>query len=241
MNPLPISAALVLKLVRDKTALTRADLIDHLKRGRWFVPESIVRQNLDIALDGLLTAGLLSDESSFLEATELTEQITKALGISLTELSDWDNSSVVAHPLFNRPIADSGRPAVFVLMPFTSALQPVYEDHIRAVCDELALTVARADDFYSSRSIVSDIWNGIYFSTLVVADCTGRNPNVFYEIGVAHTVGRPTILITQGIEDVPFDLRHLRCLTYTFTPRGMREFEMALTRVIKTELANKSQ
>jgi hypothetical protein len=47
-------------------------------------------------------------------------------------------------------------------------------------------------------------------SRVVICDCTGRNPNVFYEIGIAHTLGREVILITQNPEDIPFDLRHLR-------------------------------
>ena len=238
-NLVPISPALVLKLVRDKVAATRADLIDYLRRGRWFLPESALRHELDLALDGLLAAGLLRDDSLVLEATELTDRITKALKISLTDLSEWDESSVIAHPAFSSPVPNPEPAAVFMVMPFTTALEPVYQDHIRRVCDELTLSLARADDFYSSQSIVAGIWSAIYFSTLVVADCTGRNPNVFYEIGIAHTIGRPTILITQSIDDVPFDLRHLRCLPYTFTPRGMKDFELALARALRAELANK--
>jgi hypothetical protein len=185
-NPVPISPALVLKLVRDKVAATRADLIDYLRRGRWFLPESALRHELDLASDGLLAAGLLRDDSLVLEATELTDRITKALKIRLTDLSEWDESSIIAHPAFSSPVPNLEPAAVFMVMPFTTALELVYQDHIRRVCDELSLSLARADDFYSSQSIVAGIWSAIYFSTLVVADCTGRNPNVFYEIGIAH-------------------------------------------------------
>ncbi len=48
----------------------------------------------------------------------------------------------------------------------------------------------------------------------LVADLTGRNPNVMYEVGIAHTVGKPVIMVTQDIDDVPFDLRALRCVVY---------------------------
>ena len=83
---------------------------------------------------------------------------------------------------------------------------------------------------------MSDIWNAIYDARLIIADCTNRNPNVFYEIGVAHAIGQKVILITQNKDDVPFDLRHLRFIDYEYTPRGMREFESRLKQTIQTEL-----
>jgi len=70
----------------------------------------------------------------------------------------------------------------------------------------------------------------------VIADCTGRNPNVFYEIGLAHASGKPVILITQNSDDVPFDIRHLRYIQYDYTPRGMRVFEKRLVDTLKTEV-----
>lgn len=74
-----------------------------------------------------------------------------------------------------------------------------------------------------------DIWSAIFLADWIIADCTGRNPNVFYEIGIAHTVGKRVILITQDEKDVPFDVRHIRYFNYTFTPRGMKKLEESLT------------
>jgi hypothetical protein len=68
---------------------------------------------------------------------------------------------------------------------------------------------------------------------LIVADCTDRNPNVFYEIGLAHAIGKPTILLTQREEDVPFDLRHWRYIAYQLTPRGMKEFEAKFKQTVR--------
>ena len=67
----------------------------------------------------------------------------------------------------------------------------------------------------------------------MIADCTGRDPNVFYEIGVAHTVGKPVVLITQSADDVPFDLRAIRFIEYQYTPPGMRVFEERLKITLK--------
>jgi hypothetical protein len=88
-------------------------------------------------------------------------------------------------------------------MPFNADLQGVYEDHIKSVDTNIGLKVARADDFFSTSAIMKDVWTAICKSRVIIADCTGRNPNVFYEIGLAHTVGKPVVLITQNKEDVP--------------------------------------
>jgi hypothetical protein len=125
---------------------------------------------------------------------------------------------------------------VFVLMPFKTDLLPVYQDHIKPTCTKLKLTVRRGHDFFTADSVIHDIWNAIANARLIVADCTDRNPNVFYEIGVAHTIGKETILITQKSEDVPFDLRHLRYIPYQLTPRGMKQFEEAFEETIRNVL-----
>lgn len=121
-------------------------------------------------------------------------------------------------------------------MPFSSDLKEVYEDHIKNVAASLKLKIARADDFFSASAVMQEVWTAICKSRLIIAECTGRNPNVFYEIGLAHTVGKSVILITQNIEDVPFDLRHIRYIPYEYTPHGMKKFEVNLANTIRTEL-----
>ena len=76
---------------------------------------------------------------------------------------------------------------------------------------------------------MGDIWSAIFLAYCIIADCTGRNPNVFYEMGIAHTIGKRIILITQDEEDVPFDIRAIRFIKYEFTPRGMKQLERKLT------------
>jgi len=121
-------------------------------------------------------------------------------------------------------------------MPFLKDLKPVYDDHIRKPVQQMNLPVSRGDDFFTAKSVMSDIWNAINSCRIVIADCTGRNPNVFYEIGMAHTLGKPVILISQNKDDIPFDIQYIRYLIYEFTPRGMSEFEKRLTSTIESEL-----
>ncbi|HLX68458.1 MAG TPA: hypothetical protein VKV04_02420, partial [Verrucomicrobiae bacterium] len=104
------------------------------------------------------------------------------------------------------------------------------------VVRSLNLSVSRADDFFSAHSVMSDIWNAICSARLIIADCTGRNPNVFYEIGIAHVVGKTVVLITQNQEDIPFDIRHYRFIEYKYTPRGITEFESRLKETIDAEM-----
>jgi hypothetical protein len=137
------------------------------------------------------------------------------------------------HRVFSEPRRYNW-PKIFVLMPFRADLKPVYEDHICKVAKHLQLDVGRADDFFTTGSIMSDIWGAIKYADLIIADCTERNPNVFYEIGIAHAIGKDTILISQSIEDVPFDLRHMRVIQYELTPRGMPKFEEKLAKTIET-------
>jgi hypothetical protein len=135
--------------------------------------------------------------------------------------------------IFGEPQAQFGRwPDVFVLMPFNTDLRPVYEDHIKKVVSAKQLRVGRADDFFAAGSVMGDVWSAINAATFLIADCTGRNPNVFYEIGIAHAIGKQTVLISQNIDDVPFDLRHLRVVVYDYTPRGMSSFEDVLGKTI---------
>jgi hypothetical protein len=118
-------------------------------------------------------------------------------------------------------------------MPFAVDLRRVYDVHLRSVAVRLNLSIARADDFFSSGHIVSQVWTAILDSRIVVADCTGRNPNVFYELGLSHAVGKPSILLTQHEEDVPFDLRHNRYIRYSNTSTGMHELEERVEQAIR--------
>jgi nucleoside 2-deoxyribosyltransferase len=116
-------------------------------------------------------------------------------------------------------------------------LNVVYEDFVKPVlegsCD---LLCERGDDIFGSNIIMEDIEKSIKASDLIVADLTGKNPNVFYEVGISHTLRKPVLLLAQSIEDVPFDLRHRRVLLYEYSPRGCRKLERNVAENIKEML-----
>lgn len=109
---------------------------------------------------------------------------------------------------------------VAVMMPFDAAFAAVY-GAIQEAATDAGLRCRRADEIWENPAIIQDIVSLIDRSHVVVCDCTGRNPNVFYEIGIAHALGREVVLITQAVGDVPFDLRHLRFIQYLNNGEGL--------------------
>lgn len=155
-------------------------------------------------------------------------ELQSLFGISLSRLLEEQNyASMLIQPMFGKP-SDRLRADIFVLMPFHESFSPVYDDHITKVCKSQGFTAKRADDIFGSSNIIDDIWQLIANSKIIVADCTGKNPNVFYELGIAHTLGKNVIIITQSPDDIPFDIRHIRYIKYEYTPRSMKAFEASL-------------
>ena len=122
---------------------------------------------------------------------------------------------------------------VFVLIPFAPEFSPVFEA-IRRTVEGAALQMKciRADDLYSVEPIMESILRGIARAEVVVADVTNRNANVFYELGIAHTVKDRCVVLTQSLADVPFDLRQLRCIEYQNTILGATKLTEALASAI---------
>ncbi|WP_136660304.1 hypothetical protein [Nitratireductor sp. XY-223] len=102
----------------------------------------------------------------------------------------------------------------FVMMPFGGYYDMRFEDIYKPAVEAANLTPLRADDIFMSSQIMSDIWSGIQKSGPLLADLTEQNPNVFYELGLAHALGKPVVLVANNIKDVPFDLRPYRVFTF---------------------------
>jgi hypothetical protein len=117
---------------------------------------------------------------------------------------------------------------VSVMMPFAPEFNAVYQA-IQEAVTAIGLRPRRADDIWENPAIIQDVVSLIDRSALVICDCTGRNPNVFYEAGISHTLGREVILITQADTDIPFDLRHLRYVRYLNNGEGREDLKVKIT------------
>lgn len=214
--------------------LTPADFRNRTaKNYLWDTVEALERAEL-LIVD---RHGKLHDPSeATLSVAANWNQIQSALGFSLTDLAQYTpGRSLVVNPWFGADHRQAPDLDVFVAMPFLPELKPIYDNHICSVAGALSLSVARADDFFGTAAVISDVWAAINSARLVIADCTGRNPNVFYEMGIAHTLGKPVALITQRSGDVPFDIQYIRYIEYEY-PCGMQEFESRLTQTLVKEL-----
>lgn len=122
---------------------------------------------------------------------------------------------------------------VSAMMPFHPNFTPVYAA-LQQVAAGCGLHCRRADDIWENPAVIQDVVSLIDKSRIVICDCTGRNPNVFYEAGIAHTLGREVILITQNAEDIPFDLRHLRYVQYLNNGEGLAQLSARLQQRLET-------
>lgn len=120
-----------------------------------------------------------------------------------------------------RPNVDSQR--CFVLLPLRHPFLGYFEQIIKPAALEAGLTAVKADDIYGTRAVIRDIWELIWTCRVAVVIVTGQNPNVNYELGICHTLGVPTILVTEKQEDVPFDYRHRRYVAYTPLEAGWEQ------------------
>lgn len=140
------------------------------------------------------------------------------------------------NPIFGEPLKQSQFEAdIFMIMPFRENFDQVYQNVVIPTVQGLNLTIKRGDDFSSiSGVIMSEVWAAINACQIVIVETTENNPNVFYELGIAHTLGKPSILITQekDIEKWPFDIRHMRFIVYEDTIAGGEQLAADLRKQI---------
>ncbi|MBE4186962.1 nucleoside 2-deoxyribosyltransferase [Vibrio parahaemolyticus] len=106
------------------------------------------------------------------------------------------------------------KPFVFVLMPFSSDFDDIYKLGIKEAAADVGAYAERLDEQIFNEGMLDRIFNQISKADIVVADMTDRNPNVFYEVGYAHALGKKIILLTKNSDDIPFDLKHQQHLVY---------------------------
>lgn len=133
----------------------------------------------------------------------------------------------------NAPASDS----CFVIMPFGGTFDENFKEiYVHAIKDA-GLKPIRVDDLSRPSSILADIWLLTRQAKVVLAIMTGQNPNVFYELGLAHAIAKPVVMVASSIDDVPFDLRGLRVLIYD-TSRGKwgKNLQNRITKALKETL-----
>jgi len=211
---------------------------------------SIVSAGRDFRLTYNLPAGLPSIPA---------DRLADALGLSNTprtvgdmQRSKWQIlEGNLFKTLFDAGLLDNDVPRVFTpvrepvnprlvsaMMPFSREHDAVYEA-IKEAVGEAGGQSERADNIWEDSTIIQDIYSLIYKSSVVVCDFSGKNPNVFYEAGIAHTLGRQVIPIVQHKDEIPFDLQHHRAIIYHNNSEGLLGLKAKLAKRIATLLAAK--
>jgi hypothetical protein len=139
-------------------------------------------------------------------------------------------------------VATAPKPFVFVLMPFSKEFNDVYKLGIKAACKNAGAYAERVDEQIFDESILERVYNQIAKADIIIADMTGRNPNVFYEVGYAHALGKLVILLTQNTDDIPFDLKHYPHIVYgeeiadKLLPELEKRIRWAIVRISEPDL-----
>jgi len=155
----------------------------------------------------------------FLESLETAELISKhGDKIRITDVAR-DDASTPVHSNRLKALEKStnvgANDSCFVMQPFAAPLGDYYEKIYKPAIEKAGLRSVRADaDIFATGKIMDQVWSGINTAKVLVAELTSRNPNVFYELGLAHAMKKPVVLVSAKEEDVPFDLQHIRVIYY---------------------------
>lgn len=128
---------------------------------------------------------------------------------------------------------NSKKPKAFVVMQFTPEFNDLYTEVIKPIVENYNLTCERADETHTTNPILQDIIQSIKESSVIIADITPNNPNVFYEVGYSHAINKPTILLCDRKRDrLPFDISGFRTLFYDNTIAGKTAVENSLKKYL---------
>lgn len=167
------------------------------------IPADKVSEFRSVFLDSLKAAQLLEDHDEKFRITDVSHEGTVKTGTSET------------FKKLERSVNVKSSDSCFVMMPFAPPLGGYYEKIYKPAIEKAGLIPIRADnEIFGTGKIIDQVWSGINNARVLVAELTSRNPNVFYELGLAHALKKPVVLVSSNEDDVPFDLQHIRVIYY---------------------------
>ena len=177
--------------------------------------DSITSVRAQLVYDWVMTLG--GQKISEPEKEKLLKKFIEELApeFSVSKLSE--GFDIVKKPQV-KTTAKGDSKNVFVLMPFEDQFQTIYHNVIKPLIESLGYSVSKADQDLRIGSVIEQIQESIRNSFLIIADVSGKNSNVFYEIGFSHGLKREVLVITQNEDDIPFDISHIRHFKYAYNP-----------------------
>lgn len=176
-------------------------------RDKFGISQDNIAQFESIFIESLRTAGLVEEHDGKVRVLDFTHSATAV---------STDNSKTLDR--LGKAAAVKSTDTCFVLMPFGGTIGGYYAQIYEPAIQKAGLTAARADsDIFGTGKIIDQIHRGIQQAKVLVTELTSRNPNVFYELGLAHAMNKPVVMVSGNEADVPFDLRHIRVIYYDTT------------------------
>jgi len=180
-------------------------------RDTFNVPPDRVEDFVNTFIDTLTEAELIEDVGGKKRVLDITHIPSEVEGAPLVATDEHLKK-------VSRGVAVDSSETCFVMMPFAEPLGGYYTTIYQPAIKKAGLTAVRADtDIFGTGKIIDQIWAGINSAKVLVAELTGRNPNVLYELGLAHALRKPVVLVSSNEGDVPFDVRHVRVIYYEMT------------------------
>lgn len=237
--------------MRSLDALEARDHVNVRKESTFFSALEHLSSNacrVDPAVSSIILSPVKYDGDligifAFLMGAEVPAFSTSARGLITRALENFARparylyqrraAKLIVDPIFKsrdtRPVGGS----CFVMMPFKEPWSDTVFSTVSGILGEEGFTAIRADDLFGS-AVVEDIWATLLKSEIVIADVTARNPNVYYELGIAHTLGKKVVILSQDVDDIPFDTRHLRHVIYSNSLAGFDALKKGIRGFLST-------
>lgn len=160
----------------------------------------------------------ISDSTQYIRKSQIKFFISSSDEVEITDLN-----------------ATVKKPKAFIVMQFSDEFNKLYNEVIKPICEEYGLECERADEFYTSTPIIADIVNSLIKCSIIIAEITPDNPNVYYELGYAHAINKPTILLCDKNKrsKLPFDVSGFRTLFYEDSIMGKSNIESTLKKYLE--------
>lgn len=176
----------------------RNALVDKFK-----IPAEKIAEFLTIFNETLTKSGLIEKHGDKSRLIDISHSADRSV----------DNKATITK--LSKDAAVTEGDSCFVIMPFAAPHGTYYGQIFAKAIEKAGLRSVRADaELFGTGKIIDQIWQGITEAKVLLAELTTRNPNVFYELGLAHALGKPVVLVSGNEQDVPFDLRHIRVIYY---------------------------
>lgn len=232
----------------------RGIFISHVILDLWRLhPKAISDVGVDALINRWLTSRLAKDRAT--AATAAFEnpgdllsqrQRTRILETLSRDTSQLDHGDSTVGGLSLGYLAsmsgsiDKGDDVCLVLMPFGHPYDDYYDLIFAPAAAAAGLSPVRADEIYGVGAIIDDIMGAITNARVLIAELSDRNPNVLYEVGAAHALNKSVVLVSHRMDDVPFDVRHLRFVTYDTTGVGWdKKLQNRIQETLKVVLSAK--